>query len=64
MLFYYVKNILNIYSQKYTKINNNSDDNLPLEKTATIHNVVILIMFVFNEKHNHCYYKVLLEKLI
>ena len=64
MLFYYVKNILNIYSQKYTKINNDSDDNLPLEKTATIHNVVILIMFVFNEKHNHYYYKMLLEKLI
>ena len=62
MVFYCVKNISEIYSQKYTKRNNNSDDDLPLEKTATIHNVVVL-MFVFNEKHNHSYYKVLLEKL-
>ena len=54
-------NISDIYSHKYTKIKINSDDDLFLEKTKTTHFVVILIKSVFNENHNHYYYKVFLE---
>ena len=52
----------NIYSRKYTKVNTNSDDNLHLEKTVNMHNVIIFIKFFFNENHHHYYYKVFLEK--
>ena len=35
-------NILDVYSHKYTKIKINSDDDLPLEKTINMQNIVIL----------------------
>ena len=38
------------------------DDNLPLEKTLTMHNVAMLSKSVFNKNQNHYYYNVLLEK--
>ena len=36
-------NILDVYSHKYAKIKINSDDDLPLEKTINMQNIVILI---------------------
>ena len=36
-------NILDVYSNKYTKIKINSDDDLPLGKTLNVQNVVILV---------------------
>ena len=39
-----------------------SDDDLPLEETLTLHNVVILFRSVFNKNQNQYYYKTLLEK--
>ena len=35
------------------KIRINSDDDLPLEKTLNVHNVVILIRVVLNKVYNH-----------
>ena len=40
----------------------NSDDDLPLEKTLNMQNVVILIKLVFQKSHNHYYYEIFLEK--
>ena len=45
-----------------TKMKISLDDGLPLEKTINMHNIVIIIISVFNESHNHDYYHVLLEK--
>lgn len=45
-------NISDVYSQKFMKIEISSDDALPLQKTANIHNVVILRKFVFNENQS------------
>ena len=33
-----------------------SNDFLPLEKTLTLHNVIILIQSAFNKNQNHDYY--------
>ena len=55
-------NILDFYSHKYTKIKIDLNDNLPLEKTLNVHNVVIRIKSVFNKNYNHYYYRVFLEK--
>ena len=38
-----------------------SDDDLPLEETLTLHNVVILFRSVFNKNQNQYYYKTFLE---
>ena len=40
------------------------DDSLPLEKTLTLHNVIILIKSVFNKYQNHYYYNKSLEKCL
>ena len=47
-----ISNISDIYSHKYTKTKINSDDDLPLEETINIRNVVILMKPVFNKTHN------------
>ena len=39
-----------------------SYDSLPIEKTLTLHNVIILSKSVLNKDKSHCYYKVFLEK--
>ena len=58
-------------SEKYDYIYNrvikvktkvNSYDSLPVDKTLTLHNVVILIKSVLNKDKNHCYYKIFLEQ--
>ena len=46
----------------YTKIKIESYNSLPLEKTLTLHNVIILNNSVFNKNKNHYYYNILLEK--
>ena len=40
----------------------NSYDSLPLEKTLTLHNAVILIKSVFNKDKIADYYNIFLEK--
>ena len=37
-------------------------ESLPLEKTGTFHNAIILINSVFNEDKNNYYYNIFLEK--
>ena len=44
------------------KIKVGSYDSLPLEKTMTFHNVIILIKSVFNKDKNNCYYNICLGK--
>ena len=52
-----------IFSNNYLKIKIDSDDDLSLEKTLTILNV-ILIESVFNKNQNQNYYNVFLEKCL
>ena len=49
-------------SQNDAKIKIYSDDDLPLEETLNLHNVVILIKPVLNQNQNHYYYNIFLEK--
>ena len=46
----------------YAKIKVNSNNSLPLEKTMTFHNVIILIRSVFNKNKNNNYFSIFLEK--
>ena len=39
----------NNYDEKYMKIKSNSDDNLPLNKTLELHNMIIVVRSVFHE---------------
>ena len=55
-------NISYVVFHSYVGMKINSNNDLPLEKTLTMHNVVILIKSVFNKNQNHYYCKVLLEK--
>ena len=41
-----------------------SYDSLLLEKTLTLHNVIILIRSVLNKDQNHYYYDTFLEKCL
>ena len=50
------------FSYNYIKIKIDSDDDLPLKETLTLHNVKILIRSVFNKDQNHYYYNTILEK--
>ena len=56
------KMVLHVTSHYYTKIKFDSYYSLPLEKTLTFHNVVILIKSVFNKDKNNYYYNIFLEK--
>ena len=53
-----------IICHNYVKIKVDSYDSLPLEKTMTFHNVIILIKSVFNEYKNNYYYNLFLEKTL
>ena len=46
-------------SHNYTKIKVDSDDDLLLKETFSLHNVFVLIKSVFNKNHNQYYYKTL-----
>ena len=45
-----------------SKIRTDSYSSLPIKKTLTFHNIMILIKSVFNENKNHYYYNRFLEK--
>ena len=47
-----------IFPHYFTKIKVNSCDSLPIEKTFTLHNVIILIKSVLNKDRNYYYYEV------
>ena len=48
----------------YPKIKIDSDNDLLLAKTLTLHNVVILTKSVFNKNQSHYYYNMILEKCL
>ena len=50
-----------VISQNYAKIKVDSYGPLPLEKTMTFHNVIILIKPVCNKDKNNYYYNIFLE---
>ena len=54
-------NILDVYSHMKIKIN--SDDELPLEKTLNIHNVII-IKSIYYKSLNNYYNQMFLEKML
>ena len=54
--------IINIISHNYAKIKVDSYDSLPLGKTMTFHDFIILIKSVFNKDKNNYYYNIFLEK--
>ena len=47
-------NILGGYDKKYIKIDINSDDNLPLNKTLKLHNLIIFVRSVFQKDKKYC----------
>ena len=51
-------NVSDVYSHKHMKMKINSDNNLTLEGTLKIQNVVTLTGLVFNKNYNHYYYQV------
>ena len=51
------------YDEKYIKIKFNSDDDLPLNKTLEIRNMIIVIRAVFLEDNKYCSYFLLNECL-
>lgn len=57
-------NISAVYYHKYMKIKINSNDDLPLGKTLTMHNIVICIKFAFNNNYNYYYFQVVLQKCL
>ena len=56
------KGITDLISHNYAKIKVDSYNSVPLEKTMTFHNVVILIKSVFDKDRNNYYYNIFLEK--
>ena len=50
------------FSYNYAKIKIDSDDDLSLEETLNLYNVVILIKSILNKNQNHYCYDILLEK--
>ena len=48
-------NISEIYTHKYTKFEIKSNDVLSLDKAITMHDVIILVKFFFNENHSRYY---------
>ena len=47
-------NILGGYDKKYIKININSDDNLSINKTLKLHNLIIFVRSVFQKDKKYC----------
>ena len=48
----------------YAKVKIDSDDDLPLQKTLSMHNAVILIKSDFDKNHNQYYYNTFLETFL
>ena len=53
-----------VISHSYAKVKVDSYDSLPLEKTMTFRNVIILIKSVFEKDKNNYYYKIFLENML
>ena len=51
-----------IISRNYATIKVDSYDSLPLEKTMTLCNIIILVKSVWNKDKNNSYYNIFLEK--
>ena len=51
-----------VISHNYAKVKVDSYDSLPLKKTLTLHNVIIVFKLVFIKNQNHCYYNIFLKK--
>ena len=57
------KSVITYIFPHYTaKVKVDSYDSLPIEKTLTLHNVIILIKSVINKDKNPYYYKFFLQK--
>ena len=50
--------IIYAVSPNYEKIKIDSDDDLPLQETLNLHNVIILSKSVFNKNQNQNYYNI------
>ena len=53
-----------VISHNYAKIKIDLYDSLPLEKTVTFYNVIILIKSVFKKDKNNYNYNIFLEKVL
>ena len=53
-----------VIPDNYARIEFDSFDSLPLEKTLTLHNVTINVKPVLNRDQNHFYYNIFLEKCL
>ena len=54
--------ITHVISHNYARNERDSHGSLPLGKTLTLHNVIILIKSVFNKDQNYYYYSIFFEK--
>ena len=53
-----------IFSHYFAQMKADSYDSLPIEKTLTLHNVIILMKSVLDKGKNHYYCKTILEKCL
>ena len=53
-----------VFSHYYATIKVGSDDTLPIEKTVTLLNVLILIKSVLNKDQDHYYYNIFFQKFL
>ena len=51
------------FSHNYGRTTTDSYDSLPLEKTLTLHNAMILIKSLFNKNQNHYYLQYIFRKM-
>ena len=51
-----------VFFHNFARIKIDSHDPLPLGKTLTLDNIIILITSVVNQNQNHYYYNIFLEK--
>ena len=52
-----------VFSHTYARLKTDSYDSLPLEKSLTFYNVIILIKLAFNKNKNN-YYDIFLQKYL
>ena len=52
------------FSCNIGKIKIDSDNNFPLDKRLTLHNIITLIISVINKDQNHYHYSIFSEKCL
>ena len=52
------------FSHNYSRIKTDLSDSLRLEKSLTLHNVIILIKSVVKKNQNYCNYNIFLVKCL